>query len=145
MIFRTAFAARMATAIVAVGVSASIYMKWDEWIVWPELRKPVLAALKDPESAQFRNQHSSRGVLCGEVNSRNSMGGFVGFTRFVSSTSDRYAMAGYSTRSWQDKTTKQIIDVLDREIAFMETRHRKPTEDEKLLFEFDALWSEFCA
>lgn len=42
--------------------------------------------LKDPESAQFRNSafYDSRvPVVCGEVNSRNSFGGYTGFQRFV--------------------------------------------------------------
>jgi hypothetical protein len=54
-----------------------------------ELRKPVLAELNDPESAQFRNERVfsnwtvSGGALCGEINARNRMGGFVGFNEFT--------------------------------------------------------------
>lgn len=40
--------------------------------------------LFDPDSAQFRNEETaSDGSVCGEVNSKNRMGGYVGFTRFV--------------------------------------------------------------
>jgi hypothetical protein len=39
----------------------------------------VRGTLKDPSSAEFRNQHG----LCGEVNARNSFGGYGGFRRFV--------------------------------------------------------------
>lgn len=35
--------------------------------------------LYDPDSAQFRNQFR----WCGEVNAKNRMGGYVGFTRYV--------------------------------------------------------------
>ena len=35
--------------------------------------------LKDPDSAQIRNQHGN----CGEVNSKNSFGGYTGFKRFI--------------------------------------------------------------
>ncbi len=39
----------------------------------------VRRTLKDPSSAEFRNQRG----LCGEVNARNSFGAFGGFRRFV--------------------------------------------------------------
>ncbi len=39
----------------------------------------VLPMLKDPDSAQFRNQRG----FCGEVNSKNLLGGYVGFQRFI--------------------------------------------------------------
>ena len=45
--------------------------------------------LKDPSSAQFRNVrlevYGSRQVICGEINAKNSYGGYVGFKRFVAS------------------------------------------------------------
>lgn len=39
----------------------------------------VTARLKDPESAQFRSQTG----ICGEVNAKNSFGGYTGFKRFI--------------------------------------------------------------
>lgn len=46
----------------------------------------IASSLKDPESARFRNVFvSPRGrAVCGEVNAKNSMGGYVGFKRFIS-------------------------------------------------------------
>ncbi|MEB0133776.1 hypothetical protein QN362_00355 [Actimicrobium sp. CCC2.4] len=45
----------------------------------------VKAKLKDPDSAEFRNQFIGKaGAPCGEVNSKNSFGGFVGFQRYIS-------------------------------------------------------------
>lgn len=47
-------------------------------------KKAVLNHLKDPETARFRNLTTSRNTfLCGEVNAKNSMGGYVGFVRFM--------------------------------------------------------------
>ena len=47
-------------------------------------RAEVLRRLKDPDSAKFRGLFVFNGVtLCGEVNSKNSMGGYVGFQRFL--------------------------------------------------------------
>lgn len=44
----------------------------------------VREMLKDPDSAQFKNVrfNFARDTLCGEVNSRNAMGGYVGFKDF---------------------------------------------------------------
>lgn len=52
-----------------------------------ELRKPVLAKLNDPASAQFRNERTIgwtpyNAILCGEVNAKNRMGGYTGFAAF---------------------------------------------------------------
>lgn len=59
-------------------------------IVWMDRGKvSVKAKLKDPESAQFRGLYFHRGkdgipMTCGEVNSKNGFGGYVGFQRFLS-------------------------------------------------------------
>ena len=47
-------------------------------------REFVTGVLKDPGSAEFRNQRG----FCGEVNSKNSFGGYVGFKRFIAATKD---------------------------------------------------------
>jgi murein DD-endopeptidase MepM/ murein hydrolase activator NlpD len=53
-------------------------------------KQTVANALKDPNSAQFRNVRLTRyldgNVVCGEVNAKNSYGGYVGFSPFVAST-----------------------------------------------------------
>lgn len=50
-------------------------------------KKAVGDLLSDPESAQFRDLKSyplGKGErVCGEVNAKNRMGGYVGFVRFV--------------------------------------------------------------
>ncbi len=47
----------------------------------------VRATLKDPASAEFRNdrigQFQGKSVACGEVNANNSFGGKTGFKRYV--------------------------------------------------------------
>lgn len=52
----------------------------------------IKGQLKDPESARFRNVFVSNTIyisddtpmVCGEVNAKNSFGGYTGFKRFVS-------------------------------------------------------------
>jgi len=54
----------------------------------------VESALKDPGSAEYRNQ---RGV-CGEVNAKNGFGGFTGYRRFVAVSDDLVAIEGEGLR-----------------------------------------------
>ncbi|MBP7722476.1 MAG: hypothetical protein KA155_08055 [Alphaproteobacteria bacterium] len=57
------------------------------WVI--KTQDGVRNHLKDPSSAKFRNSvfHRWQGtpVVCGEVNSKNSFGGFGGFQRFIAS------------------------------------------------------------
>jgi len=49
-----------------------------------EGKAAILANLKDPDSAKFKGLFTARDTfLCGEVNAKNSMGGYTGFQRFV--------------------------------------------------------------
>ena len=53
-------------------------------------KKAIADTLKDPASAQFRNvrlvQYLDGAVICGEINGKNSYGGYVGFRDFVGGT-----------------------------------------------------------
>jgi len=47
----------------------------------------VLNVLKDPESARFKATFVNNRNYCGEVNSKNSYGGYTGFKRFIALSS----------------------------------------------------------
>lgn len=47
-------------------------------------QEAVKERLKDPESAKFGKSRVVGNVVCGSVNSKNSMGGFTGQKRFIS-------------------------------------------------------------
>ncbi|MBC3934078.1 SCO family protein [Undibacterium sp. CY7W] len=49
-----------------------------------EAKDFLISNLKDPESVQFRNEVFNEYGVCGEVNAKNSFGGYVGFKRFYS-------------------------------------------------------------
>lgn len=46
-------------------------------------KESVTKKLKDPESVRFRDVFVMRESVCGEVNAKNSYGGYVGFKRFI--------------------------------------------------------------
>lgn len=50
-------------------------------------QKSLIAVMKDPDSAQFRNTRIVQGkggdALCGEVNGKNSFGGYIGYQPFA--------------------------------------------------------------
>lgn len=61
--------------------NAPTSMSIDERMI-EQAKAAVSKDLKDPSSAQFRNFKIEGGQLCGEVNAKNSMGGYAGFQRF---------------------------------------------------------------
>lgn len=86
---------KIAWVLIAVFLLASAVFGYRSYLV-SELRKPVLAELSDPHSAQFQSERlfsnwtPSGSALCGEVNAKNRMGGYAGFQPFV-------AFPGYAT------------------------------------------------
>lgn len=54
-------------------------------------KEAVLEKLNDPNSAQFRNLRigKSGDLICGEVNAKNRMGGYVGFVTFMATVANR--------------------------------------------------------
>jgi hypothetical protein len=57
-----------------------------------EGKQLAAAVLIDPTSAQFRDVHHYRHVVCGQVNGKNRMGAYVGFSRFIADIEKRNAL-----------------------------------------------------
>ena len=58
-----------------------------------ELKQRVRNALKDPNSAEFKDVQWVAGkAICGQVNAKNSYGGYVGFKYFVADSDGVYWM-----------------------------------------------------
>lgn len=76
-----------------------------------EMRKPILAQMVDPDSAQFRDERyfgdwtGRNGILCGQVNAKNKMGGYVGF-RWFTSTSEQGKV--------EDEAMRAVFDAAGR-------------------------------
>jgi hypothetical protein len=60
-----------------------------------KLRSVIERTLIDPYTVQYRNERvTPAGALCGEVNGKNALGDYVGFTRFVVNPMGKGYMAG---------------------------------------------------
>jgi len=73
--------------------SSGVSQKMKESIWIEKGKEAVRNKLKDANSATFRNVYFHRGadnipMTCGEVNSKNSFGGFTGYQSFVSAGKD---------------------------------------------------------
>lgn len=62
------------------------------------VEQSVRGVLKDPDSAEFRGffpgQSNGNAIGCGEVNSKNTFGGYTGFKRYVSGGGDVVGLEG---------------------------------------------------
>lgn len=78
----------LATAAVLVAVVAAA-AAYRHFVLVEGLRDSVREQLNDPDSARFRYERYvgdwtvQRGFLCGEVNAKNAMGGYVGYRPFA--------------------------------------------------------------
>lgn len=77
-----------------------------------QMTQPLRQGLFDPDSAQFRNMRlvsnwqKDSSVLCGEMNARNRMGGYIGFVKFVVLTPRLYYID-------DDELVQEVCTVMD--------------------------------
>lgn len=69
------------------GPSPQVRQESEKFAMIAAAQDIVRSRLKDPDSAQFRNDHiatfAGKSVACGEVNASNSFGGKTGFKRYI--------------------------------------------------------------
>ena len=84
-------------------------------VVVEKSKQMVLSKLKDPESARFRNQKiiEFRGgkLLCGEVNAKNSYGGYVGFLPYMASRGYVILMGNDAARGGVDAVNMSLFNI----------------------------------
>jgi hypothetical protein len=135
------------TLLLVVAASAAVvaYLKWEQWFTLPELRQPVVLLLKDPASAQFRNEVRNGNILCGEINAKNSSGGYVGFQRFFVAGNE-YGIAGENLAGSiaSNKETSELIANLETQNELMRSLGRKPTQEEFSAAVFARFWNKWC-
>lgn len=103
----------------------------------------MVAALKDAESARFRNERLGKVFICGEVNSRGASGGYVGFKRYISSPGGVFAIEGDAQHGL---LRPHEHDVILRAYQVMAGRPMTEAEALSLLGkqEFEATWNRHC-
>ncbi|MDH1308940.1 hypothetical protein N5C40_20735 [Pseudomonas fulva] len=83
----------------------------------------VKEKLFDPDSAEFRNDRiMSDGTVCGEVNAKNRMGGYVGFTD--------YSVQPYTTTV---RMGARALNDCDERLIAIRTEERKEREEQRKL------------
>lgn len=84
----------------------------EDAVLFDDAKAVVSAGFKDPSSAQFRNlrtvELTSAIAVCGEVNAKNSYGGYVGFVQF--SKVNKLSWANIKNGSSSDR----LVDVTCR-------------------------------
>ncbi|MFC7436646.1 hypothetical protein ACFQNJ_19260 [Hydrogenophaga bisanensis] len=64
-------------------------------------KKKIESSVSDPSSLQYRDVKGySEGVVCGEFNAKNKMGGYAGFSKFIFSVSGDQLDATPSEDKW---------------------------------------------
>ena len=101
---------RAAGLLIAACAAAGGYYAWSARLPASiaEPRQKVIAQLKDPESARFRNEffsmseHGENPVksLCGEFNAKNAYGGYPGFKRYIVAATGMVMIEGQETDSF---------------------------------------------
>ncbi|EPL1356691.1 hypothetical protein [Pseudomonas aeruginosa] len=80
-----------------------------EYLLTKVAVESVKRNLKDPDSAQFRGQFvGSSGLPCGEVNSKNSFGGYSGYQRFVVSGNNLVVFESYMSGEEFEKVWSRL-------------------------------------
>jgi hypothetical protein len=72
------------------------------------LKAEATSDLLDPQAAQFRDLHMDDFTLCGEMNAKNALGGYVGFDRFYTAGKAMFRTAAVSLN---DRSRKNGIDI----------------------------------
>ena len=104
-------------SLALIGIASGAAYQYDELFVVPPLRAMISSQMKDPDSAKFRNESLTKsGWLCGEINSKNGLGGYSGFERYISSKDVRYIESQGVLGRWSDQ---DIIASMDNEIGVL--------------------------
>jgi hypothetical protein len=148
------------------GAAVICSLNYDTWVSIPAARKLIAAQLRDPDSTQFRNDSlRPTGWLCGELNSKNGEGGYVGFRKFVSGgRSGDYYLEGEGEISSRHSDTddRDFIGRLDEEIRILrqfnamrqndssievpsKAEIRRQAEEAYARSTFEKQWQEHCS
>ncbi|MGY6662465.1 MAG: hypothetical protein ACXIVO_09105 [Glycocaulis sp.] len=100
--------------VIAATVAASVWVVAEGQFI--PAKNAVAERMLDPSSVQFRNLRRVGAAICGEVNSKNRYGAYVGFADFVYVPSD---YAPPEVRIWreEDRFAFDRMGQLENELA----------------------------
>ena len=77
-----------------------------------EAKKSLIDVLKNPDTVKFRNEvfFKTPGVICGEFNAQNSMGGYVGFKKYIAK-SKFFLIEDEDVLSWDPIEIENILGI----------------------------------
>lgn len=119
----------MVVAGSAIAAATVYWANYEKWVTIPAAQALIAGQLRDPDSTQFRNSRITKdGWLCGELNSRNGNGGYVGFKKFVSGGKDNtYYLEGHGVLG--ERTHEQFIEFMDEQIAVLKIINQRLSQD----------------
>lgn len=84
----------LALALAACGKSAEQKQREDMALLSSQGEKYVKEKILEPSQAQFRNQFIGKGgAPCGEVNTKDAFGGYIGYQRYIAVARDLTLLA----------------------------------------------------
>ena len=74
----------MGRKLLLIGLAAAVGIAWTLNIAPRiEATRALSSEFVDPDSLKVRDVRFGNEAICGEVNARNQMGGYVGYSRFI--------------------------------------------------------------
>ena len=110
----------IAIIIISLLASTNLHAQVGRAAFSQEAQAHARSLMKDPASTQFRNvivrrdAEQSLNVVCGEVNSKNSFGGYNGFQPFLYMRQDaqRKDEASFYTITPEDKVATLLVEAV---------------------------------
>jgi hypothetical protein len=130
------------------------YVEYQKSVEIRNLRSVVTASMKDPSSTQFRDETYSNGTLCGELNSKNGYGAYVGFKRFIVENKKEAFLDGTGFVGKEmshdnviislDYRNEVLREIIDEAKAGKEKPSADAIENRVTLHSFNKLWKNLC-
>ncbi|MYM31511.1 hypothetical protein GTP58_24565 [Duganella sp. CY15W] len=115
----------ISAALAIAALSLTLWFKYDDWFVYRSARLSLSSLMKDPSSAQFRNERFiDYDWYCGEINAKNGMGAYTGYKRFISGRLSKVIYLE-GTGMIGKESTDEFILVLAKKVDYLESFNAK--------------------
>ncbi len=116
-----------------------VAFNFQQLFIIPKYRTPIIDNLIDPTTVLFKNERIHDEFLCGEYNSKNTMGAYTGFNRFISNPV-KALLADYELKS----NANSALLELEFEMAIRKSLEKdKENYDKFYLIENEFLAKQF--